>query len=127
MSYYCQFCDKELKLEAYVVYVKNYITCGSKACEDKANTVNDGILEDYKAKTKEDDVLIFSTKTPDKAESWQIVATEAHPKFLENQDTVAEMLAGNLFQHKPKTKKEMWYCAVLAKDIIIEEPVDEKA
>ncbi len=121
MSYFCQFCDKELKLEPYVVYIKSYITCGSVACTAKAEQVSDELLDEYRAKTKEDNVIIFSTKTPDIEDSWQIVAANSHPEFLANHDIVAEMLEGKLYRDKTKTLKEMYYCAMLTKDIRFEQ------
>lgn len=123
---WCAFCDKEMATEAYAIYIRDYVTCGGESCINKAKSVYDELLDENKAKTKKDNVLIFSTKTPDKEDSWKIVAKEDHPDFLANHDIVAEMLYGNLYRDKTKTKKEMYYCAILSGDIIIEEPVSEK-
>ncbi len=101
MSYFCQFCDKEMMLTESVVHIKEYITCGRLPCVKKAKA-NDR----YYAPTPEESdqilvsVVLFSTKTPEDYDSWLPLKPDKHPTFLKDQAVLSRLLNGDVVNLK---------------------------
>ena len=117
MSYFCQFCDKEMNLVESVVYEQHYITCGNDGCKQKARDVAEEIRKEKKIKRF--DVILFSSKTPENPASWRVVAIEDYPDFIIHTPEVMErMLEGDIVNtYHCNATKEVYYCAKLTKDV----------
>lgn len=115
MSYWCQgpHCDFEMKFEASVVYVNEYITCGKPKCMRWAKKASGLILQEEKPVKKVEGlapvmIVVYSTKTPLFPASWKLVKPEDHPEFLSDPDVLAKMLDEGL-QTKESDDSETWY------------------
>lgn len=94
MSYWCQFCDKEMRLQESIVEVNHYITCGGASCEAKAKETAEAIYQEELAKSRQFDVILFSTKTPEDDESWRGVEEDDYPMYINDPEIMAKMLEG---------------------------------
>jgi len=95
MSYFCQFCDLEMKFDASVKYVKDYITCGKFSCVAKANS-NDKYYAEQAPHKINVNVVVFKTKTPEMYDTWLAIKPEEHPVFLKNPDIMKALLDGDI-------------------------------
>lgn len=127
MSYHCQFCDKEMRIELSVVYQNDFITCGSQDCTDKAFANAQFHYDD--ARREEMDVMVFSSKTPEDDNSWRVVAEANYPPEIHDYDIVSKMLEGfSIYDGHDhyiamKTKD---YRKLCAKEIKAEKQVESK-
>lgn len=96
MSHYCQFCDKEMKLEESVVYVKQYVTCGATSCYMRAKRVaKDFQIERERIEAiKEVPIIVYTSKTPEDLDSWTIIGKEDHPEYLSSIKIMSRLIDG---------------------------------
>ena len=125
MSYFCQFCDKEMRFEKSVVYEKDYITCGASACTSKASETSEAIA--LEASTKGVNILIFKSTNPDDPSLWRIVAKEDYPALLWEEAVLEELMDGGVVGLVPPDAKEPdWYfCARHAEQVMKQMLVDQ--
>lgn len=113
MSYFCQNCDTEMKFEASVVYVMEYITCGKPKCQRWASKAAGAILREEKPVKKVDGIapvliVVYSTRTPLMVNSWKVLPPIDHPEFLKDPDVLAKMLDEGV-QAQDSDDPGLWY------------------
>lgn len=117
MSNWCQFCDKEMRLEESVVYIREYITCGHSNCIRKAKETANAIFEEQNQ--KEEEIVIFKTMTPKDDKSWRVVPINEHPEFLSEASVMTLLMEGQIANiYHPNSLKEVYYCARKKIDVI---------
>jgi len=117
MSNWCQFCDKEMRLEESIVYIQEYITCGHSNCERKAKEMAKAIYEEQNR--KEEEIVIFKTMTPKDDKSWRVVPVDEHPEFLSEPFVMTLLIEGQIANiYHPNSLKEVYYCARKKLDVI---------
>lgn len=118
MSYFCQFCDKEIVFEGNIVYKKGYITCGNELCLSKADKMAEDIQKECEVKTAK--LLIFKSSTPEDSSTWRIVAKKDYPNFIRDEEVLRGLLEGYVIglQSKDDTVPEMYYCARNAAQVL---------
>lgn len=111
MSYFCQFCDKEMVLEQSVVYKEGYITCGNVVCTKRASDTSEAIRKESEIKTSS--LLIFKSPTPEDPDTWRIVSKDQYPTFLKDPEVLRGLFEGYVIGLQPDedTPAEMFYCA----------------
>lgn len=111
MSYFCQFCDKEMVLKESIVYKKDYITCGAEACTMQASSTADAIADECSLKAI--NVLIFQSPTPEEIPTWRVVAKEDYPEFIKDEDVLEALMDGAVVGKMGDNKERptMYYCA----------------
>lgn len=118
MSYWCQFCDKEMNFHDSVVYEKEYITCGADSCKEKARDVAQEITKEKSMKKM--DVILFSSKDPTDPASWRAVEVENYPDFIVHGPEIMEQMVKDgtiVNKYHCNASKEIYYCAKLTKDV----------
>jgi hypothetical protein len=111
MSYFCQFCDKEMLFEGSIVYEQGYITCGGASCTSKAGKEYKALEEEYSVKTAK--LLIFKSPTPEDNDTWRIVPKDEYPDFIRDTEVLKGLFEGYVIglQKDEDTPAEMFYCA----------------
>lgn len=121
MSYWCQFCDKEMKLHASVVYELEYITCGASECMNKARTNAVAIANEENMKKL--DIIVFSSLTPEDTDSWRMVDVEKYPEFITECPEIVEQMLDeghvvNVEAPEGCKEPEVFYCIKYKKDVL---------
>jgi len=117
MSYFCQFCDKEMVLKESVVFCKEYITCGAVDCTQKACRVHKEL--DVGKDLDFENIVVFESRNPRDDESWRIVDKDHVPKFLRDSVVMAAMIDGEIVNKQKRNKKSIvtYYCARLVSEV----------
>ena len=114
MSYWCQACDVEMRLEASIVYVDEYITCGKPKCArwaKKMFAMPDPVKKVVRKVETPVLIVVYATETPDIQDSWKAIAEDEHPDFLSDPEVLTKMLDEGL-QAKESNDDEdgaVWY------------------
>ncbi len=118
MSYFCQFCDKELMFEQSIVYQNEYITCGNASCIAKAKQTSSDIAHEYAMKTAK--LLIFKSSTPNDSSTWRIVPKKEYPEFIREEEVLRGLFDGYVISMLPKdeTQPEVFYCARNTEEVL---------
>jgi len=118
MSYFCQFCDKEMRLEQSVVYEKDYITCGNHVCVTKARKTAADIAEERTLKTAK--LLIFKSTTPEDSDTWRVVPKDQYPSFFNDKEVLQGLFEGCVVSVQPRdeSEAEVFYCARHADEVL---------
>jgi hypothetical protein len=111
MSYFCQFCDKEMLLEQSIVYEKDYITCGNHVCTQKARKTASDLTTEASIKTTK--LLIFKTTTPEECSTWRVVPKDQYPSFFNDKEVLRGLFDGCVVSLQPadESEAEVFYCA----------------
>lgn len=108
---YCQFCDHEILIEAGIVYVRNYITCGRQKCQKAAAQAAERLVQSYLESQPEKgeatgNFIVWRCDGDPDIDPWHLTLPEEHPEMLKEPSIVAVMIDGNLA--KPPGEKA-WY------------------
>jgi hypothetical protein len=110
MSYFCQFCDKEMLLEESIVYAHDYITCGNTACVVKATRTAKELAKEAAIKTVS--LLVFKSETPEDESTWRVVKPEDYPDSFDD-EVMKALLEGFVVEIRPlaaEAQVPMFYC-----------------
>ena len=117
MSYFCQFCDKEMLFEQSIVYQDDYITCGAESCVNKAHQTCKDIAHEKAMKTAK--LLIFKTPTPNDESTWRVVHKDNLPEFMKEEEVLKGLFEGYVVSLKPADDEpEMFYCARKSDEVL---------
>lgn len=118
MSYFCQFCDKEMVLEASAVHEEGYITCGKAQCISQARSTAESLRKERELKTVR--LLIFKSKTPEDTDTWRVVPKDQYPEFITDREVAKGLFEGYVIgmQTADGGDPEMFYCARKADDVL---------
>jgi hypothetical protein len=127
MSYFCQFCDKEMLIAASIVYQDEYITCGAEPCVLKARQTCKDIAHEQAMKTAK--LLIFKTTTPDDESTWRIVHRRDLPEFIKEDEVLKGLFEGYVISLENENDDEpaVHYCARKADDVLRQISKDQQA
>lgn len=124
MSYFCQFCDKEIFFADSIVYVREYITCGSSPCKSKAINAAEDLLKDFaQREDKTAKLLIFKSATPEDVSTWRIVPIQDYPDYFGEDDVMHALMEGCVVGVIPEGGDEekgpdMYYCARNTEEVL---------
>lgn len=121
MSYFCQFCDKEMRFEQSVVYQHDYVTCGKGKCLKQANTAHrelysEEVAKQEQAKQSARMVVVFRSETPEDDESWRSIPREEHPEFLQDEDVMSKLLIRGV-RASDSDNPDVWYQVMYADEV----------